>query len=547
MVSLNRMREAALYPCRLRQWLREPAVVAVVWAAAVVAAAHVPFVTALFPILRIFGGRFGAFVMLWAVASALAARVRSERVTALPSAALFALAFAVFAGVGLHHVRSVQATGDEPEYLLMTQSLGKEHDLDVQDNWKRGDFLEYVPGMGELPHGTTRKDGRPISTHSPGLPALLALPYAIGGRTACALVLALLAAAMALQVRALALQATGSAAASLLAWAAAVGPPAFHYSFHVYTEIPSAFALAASLRILLGAPGPARAALAALLVSALPWLHVKTIPAVAVLGLVAVLRLRGRSRAAFLAVAALMAAAYVLYYEMVFGTPTPLGLYRGRVPKGTREAVPLTAAFGIFLDRAYGLLPYAPVWIVALGGLPALLRRSGRDGLPFVLVAAALFVPILTWRAWFAGFCPPARFLVPVVPVLAVALALRGSAPPRGLARWTAALLLFGLLLLPFAVWQPSELFVVHAKHDPPRLLSWLMGQDLATRYLPSFTIAGAAQPEVAVVWSIAFLLLLALDALAARQDHVDRLLASPGAALAFLLGIGLAIDLSVR
>jgi hypothetical protein len=216
------------------------------------------------------------------------------RLEKAPPIALFLFSILILAAIGQHYVAGVQATGDEPEYLLMAQSLGKEHDLDLADNWTRGDFRDYVPGMTEMPHGTFRKDGRPISTHSPGLPAFLAPVYAAGGRAACALLLAVLAAVLALEVRTLALRATGDARAAFVAWAAALGPPAVYYSFHVYTEIPSALAAAFALRLLLGTPGAAGAVAAALAVSTLPWLHVKMIPLAAVLGGVALWRLRGR-------------------------------------------------------------------------------------------------------------------------------------------------------------------------------------------------------------------------------------------------------------
>ena len=76
------------------------------------------------------------------------------------------------------------------------------------------------------------------------------------------LLMALVAAAAALVCRRLAFQLTGDEAASQAAWLAAAGPPLFFYSFHLYTEAPSALAAGGSLALLLGAPGAAGAALA---------------------------------------------------------------------------------------------------------------------------------------------------------------------------------------------------------------------------------------------------------------------------------------------
>lgn len=516
------------------------------WALGVAIAARIPLLSSHVPGLAIFASGFGLLVIGLALIVALAPSVSLSALARIGPVWLFAASALLSATLGLYYIRELQATGDEPEYLLMAQSLWKEHDLDLADNWARGDFKEYVPGMPDIPHGTTRLDGRPISTHSPGLPALLAPIYALGGRSACVLAFALAGAALALQVRALALKMTDDAAASFVVWAAAAGPPVLPYTFHLYTEVPSALAAATTLRLLLAepGPGPAAAALAALLVSLLPWLHVKLIALAAALGLIAVWRLRGRALVAFLVVTMLMAAGFVGYYEAVFGTPTPLGLYGGRVPKGLREAAPLHAGFGLFLDRAYGLLPYAPVFLLALSGVFVFVRRAFRNWAPWLLCATAVLVPILRWRTWFGGFCPPARFLVPMVPMLGVFLAVRLAGRRYGLARWTLPCVAFGYVSMLIATRVPRDLFLLHAKYDAPRMLERLMGSEPALRYLPSFTWGS---PQGMVAWSVLLGVLIVLDRAAERSARVDRLFATPALPLGLFLLTSAAIDLAAR
>jgi hypothetical protein len=504
------------------------------------AVARVPVFSSALPPLRAFSGDMGIVVIVVAVLSAIGTALPWSKLCRISSPVLFLFSACVSAGVGLYYIQDLQATGDEPEYLLLTQSLWKEHDLDVVDNWKRGDFLEYVPGMQEAPAGTIRKDGRPISTHSPGLPLLLAPIYAMGGRRLCVVALALAGAALAVLVRALALQMTGQPEAALLAWGATVGAPVFYYTFHLYTEVPSALFAALALRLLLAAPGPLGAGIAALLIAALPWLHVKMIPLAAVLGAVAVVRLRGRARGAFVVIGVVMALLYVAYYWRTFGTLTPLGLYRGRVPKGVRYALPFSAAFGIFIDRVFGIVPCAPIWLLGVAALGTLARRW-RATWPYLLYAVAVIAPILTWRAWTAGCCPPARFLVPVVPVLAVALAMRAAGTRYGLARWTAPLLVTGYVWIPLVTRNPGDLCLLHAKHDPPHLFSALMGLDVVLQYLPSFTFTGNHQLQMAVIWSVVFVAVLVLDALAERRRLIDRLFASP----AFPIGVWILVGLT--
>ncbi len=429
--------------------------------------------------------------------------------------ALDCLAFAVFAGAGLHYASRLQASGDEPHYLLMAQSLWQERDLDLRDNYERQDFLDYTPGPLAPHYAAPRRDGRPYPAHSPGLPALLAPFYALGGRRACVVLMAALAALLAAEVRRLALAATGHDRAASFAWAAAAGPPVFFYSFHIYTEIPSALALALSLRLLLGPAGMLPAAGAALAASALPWLHVKVSLAAAALGLLAVVKLRDRARALFLSIAVAGAVVFVAYYQSVFGRPTPLAIYGG-VPADVASSSPLRALVGLLLDRSFGLLPYAPVYLLSLAGLVPLLRRPRRDWLPHVALAASVLVPALAWRMWWGGQCPPARFLVPLVPFFAVGLAC-AVADGRGWlvrARWP--LLAAGWLLAAFMIWRPEDRLLLNRADRPTRL--WEVIAPVVGSYLPSLISTQRSELLLGAGWACLILVSVALDGRRARR-----------------------------
>jgi hypothetical protein len=469
------------------------------------------------------------------------------------------------ATVGLHYARGLQVSGDEPHYLVMAQSLWRDHDLDLRDEYDGEEWAEFVPGRLRPHWGGARADGRPFPAHSPGLPALLAPAYAALGREGCVLLMALLAAGAALACRQLALRLTGSEAAAFAAWLTVLGPPLIFYSFHLYTEAPSALAVGGSLALLLHsdrgrtlaprgagrsfrdllgpAAGPAaRAAVAALLASALPWLHVKMIPAAAALGLVALGRLRGRALGAFLAVSGAGAGAFAFYYWHVFGLASPLALYGG-VPADARVFTWRSPA-GLLLDRSYGLLPIAPAFVLALAGLPALVRR--REAWPHVLVGLAVLAPLLSWRMWWGGQCPPARFLVPMLPFLAVALALRLAEPRRGLARWWPGLLVAGFLLAAVTVADPAARLLLNRGNRPTRLWGALSGEVAIGDYLPTLTHASDRDARVALVWLGAFTLLLLLDRLAQGRPRVDAAFRSFLTVIGFLLLIGITIDVLI-
>jgi hypothetical protein len=500
------------------------------------------------------GGSFGPLGLLrgplgWGLAGlALAAALAPESLPAPPrlsGTARVGLAWCLFAAIGLYYASRLKVSGDEPHYLLMAQSLWREGDLDLRDNFERGDYREYVPDLPAPHYGAPRPDGRPFPAHSPGLPLLLAPFYAIAGRAGCIVLLALCAALLCEETRRLALLATGDERAALFAWAASVGPPTFAYSFHVYSEAPSALASAFALRVILSGGGSYASAAAALAASALPWLHVKMIPAGAVLGLIAALWLRGRPRRVFLLAVTAAAAAYLAYYQWVLGRPTPLALYGG-VPGDLRSSG-VRAAAGLLLDRSFGLLPTAPIWLLALAGL-SLLRLRGAMG-AILAVGLATLAPVLAWRMWWGGQCPPARFLVPLVPMLGTALALRVSLSERGLARWRWWLLAVTAALALFMVARPEAMLLLNRRDRPTRVWDALSpaGGPAAERYLPSLVYPRADEARVALLWAGALGVVLLLDAAARRSERADRVFRGPALPLALLLAIGAGTELWAR
>jgi hypothetical protein len=261
------------------------------------------------------------------------------------------------------------------------------------------------------------------------------------------------------------------------------------------------------------------------------------IAAAAALGTIAAIRLRGRPLAAFLAVAVACAAGYLAYYYAIFGTASPLALYGG-LPVAQRGS-PVRALAGLFLDRSYGLIWHAPVFLVALAGLPEAWRRRLW---PHALLAVAILVPVSWWRMWWGGQCPPARFLVPLVPLLAVCAALRAG-PVRGVARWRYVLAALGLAVAVFAAARPGDLLLLNRGDRPTRLWAALSGDADVGRYLPSLVTAQPDDDRVAVVWVVALALLLTLDALARRAPRVDRLFAGTALPILLLLAAGAGID----
>jgi hypothetical protein len=265
------------------------------------------------------------------------------------------------------------------------------------------------------------------------------------------------------------------------------------------------------------------------------------IPAAAALGLVAVLKLRGRSLVAFLATAGLGATVFLGYYQWIYGLASPLALYGGRLPVG-ESGSPVVAGLGLLLDRSFGLLLHAPAFLLSIAALPWLVRQA-RSLWPHELLALAILAPVLGWRMWWGGQCPPGRFLVPLLPFLGLAVAVRLGNAGTGLARWRWPLLAGGGALALFMVAQPPDLLLLNRADRPTRVWLALSGDTPLMRYLPSLVRADPAELRVALLWLAVLAAILCLDVLARSRERFDRWFRGLALPLALALALGAAVD----
>ena len=101
----------------------------------------------------------------------------------LSAAALFILLAVVYVfSIDIRASRGASITGDEPFYLLTTQSLLQDGDLDLINQYENRSYESFF----DHPDGLWRQsvpsaDGRLLSPHNPGLSVLLVPGFALGG------------------------------------------------------------------------------------------------------------------------------------------------------------------------------------------------------------------------------------------------------------------------------------------------------------------------------------------------------------------------------
>ena len=439
---------------------------------------------------------------------------------------VFAASLVVFLGVG-HYVKQAQGYGgDEPHYLVLTHSLLVDRDLRIENNHQNRDYLDFHGG--ELPmHYLERGRGGVIySIHSPGLPALLLPAYAIAGHRGALAMVGLMAALAALAIFDLA-SLIGSPPIALATWAAvAFTIPFGLQSWLIFPEMAAALLMAwSALWVWRDVPDrlwPWIWRGAAL--SLLPWLHMKFSLLLLVSGLWLAFRLRSRMQLAFAFLAPIAVSGvfwfgsfYVMYGDVnptvAYGYSQGAELDWLNIPRGL---------LGLAFDQEYGLLPYSPIFAVSLLGAWVMTRhRDTRGYLVGVLLVIAPYLASTTqYYMWWGGASVPARFVVPILPLLAPMIAIAVRDVRDSAARGGMALALgFSLLAFVAVVVRPGAMLMYNDRDGTGRFLETLQDGVPLTATLPSFIDPDIfAQLPSTLVWVLAAVLAAVVTRQAARH-----------------------------
>jgi len=414
-------------------------------------------------------------------------------------------------------------TGDEPHYLTIATSLVKDWDLDIYNNYRDKDYFAFYPfhvGDARDPedmHALYGRGGALFSKHGVGLPLLILPAMQLGGHGPATVFLMGIAALLSVHVLLLAWDCTHRATPTALAWlGVAWTPPLLLYAPLFYPELPGALLTIMGVRAALRLsrdPDVGRSSLGfvilvAVAVGLLPWLHLRYLPIAAVVWLAAVaLALRARQWQAIsilILLPGLLGGVLLALNWRLFGGVPPVDEY------GTIAlSHVLAGAPGLLLDRQFGLLPYSPVYLVPLLGVAAVGRVLTPVRTAIVLAPLAVYVAFISsFSYWYGAFSPPARMLVPVLPLLAAPAAV-------ALARWQALRPLHLALLALTAAISRLLMDVPRLRYNLPdgdsaalEYLSRVWARDVR-EWLPSF-IRPAPESYVWVACVLAFAVSLA-------------------------------------
>ena len=364
----------------------------------------------------------------------------------LAAAALFLLLCAAYSfSIDIRATRGAAISGDEPFYLLTTQSLLADGDFDLTNQYETRSYKSFFDHPDELwRQSVPQPDGDLLSPHNPGLSFLVIPGFGLGGLAGAQIQLLVMGAATMALAFVLADRLTGR---RLLSWVATLGAATERDGVHLLhgdiSRVPrraGAGSLAAG-----GDTGADSGCGRRAVAGSPPHGHVLAGDQVCATGIAGsgVFPAKGGTEWAnsFSRGRLCLGRILRLVPPAPVRQPDPLRRERGlrrmeqrRNPRWAhrvgREGT--TELWGLFIDRRFGIGRWAPLLLAAVPGLALLVVSRPACRLILGLIAGqmliATFVAITMMGWWFPG-----RTLLTVLPLLIVPVVLVLSrVPPMG-------------------------------------------------------------------------------------------------------------------
>ena len=496
------------------------------WALAPVLVLWLPWLPIQIPAaFLIWEGPLEAPVWIAAGLGAVVAWFNDDRAAWLPPwlfrspRALVVVAFAGSLVAALVLARAHQIPGgDEPHYLIITQSLLNDGDLRIQNNHERGDYFAYYDDG--LPPDFLRRgtDGQIYSVHAFGVSVLLLPAFAIGGYPAAVVFVALLSAlGLGLAWRAALGLTDDPGAATAGALAVFTSATVFFHSFAIFPDPVGGAIVAAALTMLVrlhASPHEVprwQLAGVGVLIGLLPFLHTRFAVIAAALGVVFAGRLwaradRLRALAVFAAGPSVLAPAWFGYFYLIYGTPNPAAPY-GNSQQNDPAWIAAGLA-GLLFDQQFGAIIAAPVLSFATYGMFVIWRLSPRLAIELLAIVGPYTLVVASFGMWWGGWSAPARFLDALMPVAVPLLALAWRNAGRTLRGVFAALVLVSIANLLARLFVLNGSLLHNSRDGFDLLLDWLSRNVNIPLTLPSVHRSG---PQVAMLATAAWAAVAAL------------------------------------
>jgi hypothetical protein len=367
--------------------------------------------------------------------------------------------------------------GDEPAYLVISQTLQKYHSVDVMKDYLNGDYRSFAPGHLD-PHVVVAPNGRLESLHSLGGPLLWLIPFMFWGRLGAlgfiAVVSLLIVGNLYYFLRERGIEVPYAFGVTLLL---TIGSPIYIYASMAFIEPIGALLILYAMRVLLSPRlSTTRLATASIGLAYMPWVHPRFLLFTLTIGALLLYRIyreNGRSTLRpylWLVIPTAISLGATEVYNLVWwGTLDPVSSMSS-ANAGPFQVSPITGGLGVLFDRQVGLITNFPIFVFLLPGLLLSMNRS-RLRLQAVLLVVMLpyLLLICTFSAWWAGYSPSARYVMVVLPLMSFYLA-------AALQRLNSAVATCAAVVLAIAAYalaltsdiMPNDRFAAPGAHNVP-------------------------------------------------------------------------------
>ncbi len=167
-------------------------------------------------------------------------------------------------------------SGDEPHYLVISQTLLKYHSLDVMQDYTNGDYRSFFP-MRIDPHVTYNQREQLLPIHGIGGPILWLLPYYFWGRLGAVLFMTVISLLIIFNIYAfLVTMHIRRRYALLVSLAFALGSPLYIYAHLLFIEPLAALAgIYVPRKVFQQEVTLVDVTLSSILLGILPWIHIR--------------------------------------------------------------------------------------------------------------------------------------------------------------------------------------------------------------------------------------------------------------------------------
>lgn len=441
------------------------------------------------------------------------------------------LFLAVPVGKGL----KTRTMGDEPHYLVVTESILKDGDLSLLNNYEARDYQKsgYYEKYVLTPHVVFGRNNRVVPVGQVLLSLVILPGFALAGWRGAGITMILFMSASAVFVFLILSRFVSARMSALVTLFFFLTYPLLLYSHLIYPEVPALLLVSAGTWSALKAmdgKGDSYLLLAGFCAALLPQLHVKFLTLTLGLTLLAVLAAwrRPRGLALYFLPLAASVVVLVLLTRHMYGPNLIRGLTVVGGKKGFWGKDSPWGVFGLYLDRSWGLLPFAPLYLALFSGLPLPGKRPELRAW-WVFIPVTILVQTVVsgcFREWHGGAAPVPRYLVTLIPLFIICAAVTISGARHLYTRVViGALAVFQLVLTVLARITPAATLGLPTEKN--ELYHYFLGDWLASRLERVFPLLHPVSPRsiVLVFLWVAFIAAI----IYCRRLYLDSL---PGEAL---------------